>query len=423
MCKRRLWLPIALGALSLVAAQPASAETFTFGFTGAEQTYNVPAGVHSIHVVAVGAKGGKGSSDTFGFFHGGKGAVGERVEADLSVAAGEVLFIEVGGAGGDASLGGSGIGGFNGGGTSTSAVPGGGGGGSTDLRTCSATAVLCPGGVGSLASRLLVAAGGGGGGGFGNRDQAFGGEGGSEGSSGVSGETSGCAPGETSGGGGRGGTQLAGGQGGIAGNTGGFAGQSGRFGVGGDATDPMLNSVAGGGGGGGYFGGGAGGTSHNCSGGGGGGGSTFAAASATNVTQELNSEPSGVVITAPDVAPPQEPPPPGPPSQGPPAGERKPSNAFTLGTLTRNRQRGTAVLVATLPGPGALVLGGRGIVKKQRTARAGGKVKLPIQALGTARRSLSRIGKAKVTARITFRPTGGDANTKVRKCTLVKAAP
>ena len=35
--------------------------TCTYGYTGAEQTFAVPAGVTSVHVVAVGAAGGLGN--------------------------------------------------------------------------------------------------------------------------------------------------------------------------------------------------------------------------------------------------------------------------------------------------------------------------------------------------------------------------
>jgi hypothetical protein len=413
MRTRNLFLLLALGSLFSTAARPAFAQTVSFAFTGAEQTYTVPPRVNSIHVVAISAKGGKGSSDTFGFFQGGRGAVGERIEADLAVAPGEVLFVEVGGLGGDGSLGGIGIGGFNGGGTSTAAVPGGGGGGATDLRTCSAASIVCSGGVDSLDTRLLVAPGGGGGGAFGHRGQLDGGEGASAEFQGSSGETDGCASGETSGGGGFGGTLLAGGQGGTAGNNGGSPGQSGAFGVGGGVTGGALDPVAGGGGGGGYFGGGSGGSSHNCSGGGGGGGSTFVGATATNVDVHLISEPPGVVITAPDIAPPPE----GPP--GPPTKE-KPSNAFSLGKVTRNRSTGTGTLVATLPGPGTLVLGGAGIVRQRKTVSAAGPARLPIKLMGIRRLALTRTGEATVRARIAFTPTGGDANTKVLKVKLVK---
>jgi hypothetical protein len=44
-----------------VVATRASATTARFFYTGAEQTFPVPAGVSSLHVVAVGAGGGDGT--------------------------------------------------------------------------------------------------------------------------------------------------------------------------------------------------------------------------------------------------------------------------------------------------------------------------------------------------------------------------
>jgi hypothetical protein len=49
-------------------------------------------------------------------------------------------------------------------------------------------------------------------------------------------------------------------------------------------------------------------------------------------------------------------------------------------------------------------------------------VKLPIRALRKAKRALAHTGKAKLSASITFTPTGGDASTRGLKITLVKAA-
>jgi hypothetical protein len=98
MKARRLTLLAALAtALGIAHVNSAAAETTTFGFTGAEQAYTVPAGVRSIHVVAIGAAGGKGTSSIVS--GGGAGGSGVRVEADLTVEPGQVLFVEVGGVG------------------------------------------------------------------------------------------------------------------------------------------------------------------------------------------------------------------------------------------------------------------------------------------------------------------------------------
>ena len=85
-----------------------------------------------------------------------------------------------------------------------------------------------------------------------------------------------------------------------------------------------------------------------------------------------------------------------------------------------------------VPGPGTLVLSGKGLVKQRpasssRPARAlaravgtAGKVKLKIRSKGKAKRKLSRAGRVKVKAKVTYTPTGGVPKTKTRRIKLVK---
>ncbi|MBD0275778.1 MAG: hypothetical protein ICV73_28105, partial [Acetobacteraceae bacterium] len=143
-------------------AGAARADTATYGYTGGEQAFTVPAGVSSIQVVAVGGRGGRG-----GTYQGGPptvaGGFGARQTATISVTPGQVLYVEVGGNGanGNGSL--YSAGGFNGGGmggpTETNPTGAGAGGGASDVRTKPRSA------GDSLQSRLVIAAGGGGGGG------------------------------------------------------------------------------------------------------------------------------------------------------------------------------------------------------------------------------------------------------------------
>jgi Glycine rich protein len=202
--------------------------TCTFGPTGAEDTFKVPEGVSTIHVVAQGARGG--SPPEVDNHPPGRGA---RVSGNLKVTPGRTLYVNVGGTGRS--------GGFNGGGSS---ILGGWGGGASDVRTISRDR------DGSLDSRLIVAAGGGGSGWGATNDgapcvPALGGGGGDAGSDGGDGEP--CPNGPPVGTGGKAGTQNAGGDGGN------LEGQSGSLGRGGNAVQN------GGGGGGGYYGGGGGG--------------------------------------------------------------------------------------------------------------------------------------------------------------------
>jgi hypothetical protein len=76
-------------------AAPTAISPVTVTYTDAgEHVFTVPAGVTSLHVVAIGGKGGGG------FAPGGAGA---RAEGDLTVTSGQTLYAEVGGAGAPAS--------------------------------------------------------------------------------------------------------------------------------------------------------------------------------------------------------------------------------------------------------------------------------------------------------------------------------
>ncbi|AII09480.1 glycine-rich protein [Rhodococcus opacus] len=204
--------------------------TCTFTFTGNAQSFTVPEGITSLAVTATGGRGG--NSETI---LGGAAAV---ATGQLTVAAGDALYIQVGGNGGD----GDGQAGYNGGGVGGTGASG--GGGASDVRT----------GTGELADRQIVAAGGGGAG-----DTYIGGAG-NLAPTGPAGQAGG------GGGGGGGATDVAGGLGGNGGTD--PHGSPGEAGVGG------AGAGTGGGGGGGWFGGGGG--AENLGGGGGGGGSSYA---------------------------------------------------------------------------------------------------------------------------------------------------
>lgn len=276
---------LSIAALAaLVAAAPATATeppcstglSRTFGSTGEQQCYVVPAGTHQLHVTAIGAAGGPGINGEAP----GRGAV---VGGYLQVTPGETLYVEVGSNGavnGPAPFGGGGAAGDD----------TGSGGGASDIRTCSiATCALT-----AQDTRLLVAGGGGGGAYAGSSSE--GAPGGAGGSAGVAGQKEGApggngtlggpnsAPGE----GGKGGTLTAGGAGGEGGagtDIPGSNGNPGSLGQGGGGGNP------GGAGGGGYYGGGQGGESgfsleggQESGEGGGGAGSSYTALVITGVT-------------------------------------------------------------------------------------------------------------------------------------------
>lgn len=230
--------------------------SIVFGYTGAQQSLQIPARVFQIQIEAFGAQAGNPSD-----FQGTPGSGGSAVYI-LSVTPGDTIYIYVGGQGGDPVLDGisggyfGGVGGFNGGATGGSGGTGGGGGGggASDVRV---------GGF-ALANRVVIAGGGGGAAPF----SINGGMGG--------GTTGGIGGGTLAGNRGQGGTQSAGG----AGATSNQVGSAGTLGNGGNAGPGDVNNgdmFGGGGGGGGYYGGGGGRTSQTImpQAGGGGGGSGF----------------------------------------------------------------------------------------------------------------------------------------------------
>ena len=247
---------------ALTWAAPAQATIQTFNFTGGEQTFTVPAGVYRLHVVAIGGSGGASE------FAGGKAA---QVTADLSVTAGQTLYVEVGGKGHNGGLGG-GLGGFNGGADGGS-IGAGGGGGAADIRTSPRASGLSP------EDRLIVAAGGGGTGA--NGETGIGGVGGDAGHEG--------SPSETGSAGGGAGTETVDGEGGI-----GICvnGENGGLGLGGKGATPgEVVGGGGGGGGAGHHSGGGGGAGCTSGGAGGGGGSSLVPQGGSLELASLASEP------------------------------------------------------------------------------------------------------------------------------------
>jgi hypothetical protein len=269
--RARLKVVLSLGVVIAAGAAPgvARAADVTFLPTGAEQTFTVPAGVTTVHAVAVGGKGADGAQS------GGAGGFGALASADLAVTPGQTLYIEVGGNGSGST------GGFNGGGDGGSAefCAGGGGGGASDIRAVSRTAGT------SLELRLITAAGGGGGGGC---DPGPGTPKGTGGDAGTPG-------GASDGGGGQPGTSTGGGSG--AGDGCGGPGSRGAGGAGSDDSPCVgFGGAGGGGGGGGLFGGGGGGAS-SAAGGGGGGSSGFGDGTTnTSIAVDTTGEPSITLV-------------------------------------------------------------------------------------------------------------------------------
>jgi len=262
----------AMAGLVVWGVAPAQAATQTFTYTGGEQVFVVPAGVTTLHVVVIGGAGGPSEF---------AGGVAAQVIGDIAVTPGQTLYVEVGGNGHSAGLGG-GLGGFNGGGDG-GGIGAGGGGGASDVRTAPLVSGLAP-------DRRLIVAGGGGGTG-GNGEASLGGVGGPAGGNGA--ETTTGNPG------GNAGTETEGGAGGA-----GFfgTGGNGELGLGGAGGASGLSGGQGGGGGSGYYGGGGGGGGEISGGGGGGGGSSLVPPGGKSELVSLSTEPQVEIAYTPSVS-------------------------------------------------------------------------------------------------------------------------
>lgn len=102
----------------------------------------------------------------------------------------------------------------------------------------------------------------------------------------------------------------------------------------------------------------------------------------------------------------------------------KPSNAFTVGGLARNKKKGTATLTVNVPNPGELTGSGKGVkvasgAVSSKTVTAG-TVRVTIKARGKKKRKLNKTGKAKVKPQITYTPIGGDPSTQSVRVKLIK---
>ncbi|QQT25174.1 MBG domain-containing protein [Sphingobacterium spiritivorum] len=239
----------------------------TFSYTGAVQTFVVPAGVTNIKIDARGAQGASAIYNQPGTKPDDLGGKGGRVTADYPVTPGQTIYVMVGGSNG-----------YNGGGSGGGSIAQPNGGGASDIRI---------GGT-ALTNRIIVAGGGGGAGNNCSNTAEPGGAGGEL--TGGTGNQCGSLTGISVG---QGGTQTQGGEPGTGQSTqvGNVAATAGQLGLGGNAG--ILFGTAAGGGGGGYYGGGG------AAYGSGGGGSSYTNPQAISVqhTQGFQDGDGQIIIT------------------------------------------------------------------------------------------------------------------------------
>jgi hypothetical protein len=85
-----------------------------------------------------------------------------------------------------------------------------------------------------------------------------------------------------------------------------------------------------------------------------------------------------------------------------------PTNAFTIGAITRDRKRGTATVLIDVPNPGVLTIGGKGLKKRPpKNIAVAGTAQFQISAVGARRRTLDKKGRVTLVPSIGFTPAGG----------------
>jgi hypothetical protein len=97
------------------------------------------------------------------------------------------------------------------------------------------------------------------------------------------------------------------------------------------------------------------------------------------------------------------------------------SNDFRLGELKRNKRRGTAILTVEVPGPGGVLLFGKGLKRASKRAAGPGDVRLLVKAAGKPAKRLRKRGKTKLKLRVRFSPDGGLSAEKRRAVVLKRS--
>jgi tripartite motif-containing protein 71 len=93
-------------------------------------------------------------------------------------------------------------------------------------------------------------------------------------------------------------------------------------------------------------------------------------------------------------------------------------NLFGFGGLNRDLRRGTASLAVKVPGPGAVRVRGKAIEVAGERPGTAGTVRLPIRPRHQVGRALDREGVARVRIQVTYTPTNGGPNEKVKRIEL-----
>ncbi|HEX7279320.1 MAG TPA: hypothetical protein VF255_06810 [Solirubrobacterales bacterium] len=89
-----------------------------------------------------------------------------------------------------------------------------------------------------------------------------------------------------------------------------------------------------------------------------------------------------------------------------------------LGGVKPNKAKGTAILSVKVPAAGTLTVSGKGLAKKKAKAKKAKRLKILVKPNAKTKALLAEEGKAKVKAKITFKPTGATAVVKTKSIVL-----
>jgi len=91
-----------------------------------------------------------------------------------------------------------------------------------------------------------------------------------------------------------------------------------------------------------------------------------------------------------------------------------------FGKVKLNKAQGTAILFVTVPAAGTVTAYGKGLVKTKRSSKGPKTLKVPIKPKGKTKALLGAVGKAKVKAKVAFKPSGAAVVTGSKRITLRK---
>jgi hypothetical protein len=101
-----------------------------------------------------------------------------------------------------------------------------------------------------------------------------------------------------------------------------------------------------------------------------------------------------------------------------------PDNTFTLGTITRDRKRGTATITLTTSNPGMVTISGKGMKKRSpKNLAVKGPVTFPVATVGKTKHKLERKRHVVLRVNITFFPIGGDPSIQSVNLKLKRTRP